>query len=79
MLLPAKLKPGNIVYLDIILTGNKETIPAKGEVVWSRKSEERSYPKVAYDTGIQFIKIDPLSICKIYTHFQDNGLKIKLS
>ena len=78
LLLPEKLKPGNIIYLDIILIGNKEAIPAKGEIIWSRKSENANCPKVAYDTGIQFIKIDLLSICKIYTYFQEHNLEIKL-
>ena len=78
LLLPEKLKPGNIIYLNIALNGNKEIIPAKGEIIWSRKAEDANCSKTAYDTGIQFIKIDLLSICKIYTYFQEHNLEIKL-
>lgn len=72
--LPEKLKIGTIVDLYIKLGTDKETLYAKGEVVWSLKSEKKCHP-----AGIIFTDIDPLSICKIYTYFQEHQLKINLT
>lgn len=77
--LEPKLKPGTIVDLDIKLKDYKEIISAQGEVAWSKEHETKLQGKPCFDTGIIFTKIDPLSICKIYTYFQERNLPIKLT
>lgn len=77
--LPEKLKTGKILDLDIKITCSNEAIKAKGEVVWSQASETKNYPKTCFETGVMFVDIDPLSISKIYTHFNEHNLEIKLT
>lgn len=77
--LSERLKPGTIVDIDIKLIGNKENIPAKGEVIWSRQTDTKTYTKACFTTGIMFTAIDPLSISKIYTYFQEHNIEIKLT
>jgi Tfp pilus assembly protein PilZ len=78
LILPVKLKVGTIVDIDINLKDSREILPVKGKVCWSHKSEKQHQNKACYETGIMFTEIDPLSISKIYTYFQEHNLKIEL-
>ncbi|PIQ89556.1 MAG: hypothetical protein COV72_02730 [Candidatus Omnitrophica bacterium CG11_big_fil_rev_8_21_14_0_20_42_13] len=73
-----KIKKGVLLAIDIMLRGSEHVLPAKGEVVWVKK-RENSAQKSYYEIGIQFTKIDPLSICKVYNHFKDRGLKLEIN
>lgn len=77
--LTEKLKAGTHLSIEIMLSGEKEHLPAKGVVAWSMEAERKNQPrKICYEAGIRFTNIDPLSIYKIYNYFSGHNLEIKL-
>ena len=76
--LPEKVKVGTRMSIEIKLLGEKEALPAKGEVTWINEAETKKHPNICFDAGIRFIDIDPLSISKIYSYFQEHNLKINM-
>lgn len=76
--LSEKLQVGTRLKLEIRLLGEKEYLPARGEVAWISESETKNHPNVCFDAGIRFIEIDPLSVCKIYNYFREHNLTITM-
>lgn len=76
--LPEKLKLGARLTMEIRLAGEKEALPAKGEVAWTNEAEMKNYPKACFEIGIRFIEIDPLSIGKIYNYFKEHSLAVDM-
>ncbi|MDP1853738.1 MAG: PilZ domain-containing protein [Candidatus Omnitrophota bacterium] len=76
--LAEKLKVGTRLSIEIRLLGEKESLPAKGEVAWVYESETKNHPNLCFDAGIRFIEIDPFSVYKIYNYFRDHNLNITM-
>ena len=71
-----RLPLGAQVDLEISVPNNPQPITALGKVVWVetfniKNGEEITY----YETGIQFIKVSPLAIGRIYAYFHENRQK----
>jgi len=69
--LSENLEAGTELKLDIEIPSEKEKITsAYGKVMWSRKVEiSGKKPTTYYETGIKFMKVNPLSIGKIFRYF----------
>lgn len=71
--LDEKLNNGTNLKLEVNIPNEKDKVATiYGKVVWSRGIEVTSGVKSSnyYETGIEFTKADPLTIGKIFKHFQ---------
>lgn len=73
--LEESLNPGTNLKLDIEIPGEKNKITtAYGKVAWNKKVEiSGPRPTVYYETGIQFTKVDPLTVGKIFKYFSEKN------
>jgi c-di-GMP-binding flagellar brake protein YcgR len=60
----ARLQPGDIVGLEIALSGSRRTVRASGEVRWVREI----YEKEVYEAGLAFVDLDPESEIALIGH-----------
>ena len=68
--LPERLNPGTTVDLEITIPDISKPFPAVGEVIWIREVGISGDSVARYfDTGIKFIKIDPICLGRVYTYF----------
>ncbi|NQT46124.1 MAG: PilZ domain-containing protein [Candidatus Omnitrophica bacterium] len=69
--LAEKLELGKIIDLDIEISDLPRPVHVIGKVVWvSEVSISGPKPAVYYETGIKFIKADPVQLGKLYSHFE---------
>jgi len=65
-----KIAIGTFLDLDIIIPELPNVIPAKGRVIWIQEIAVSGQTSARYyETGIEFIDVDPVSLGKIYTYF----------
>ena len=65
-----KLTTGTLLDLDIAMPESPNRIPAKGRVIWIQEIAVTGQTAVRYyETGIEFIEVDPISLGKIYSYF----------
>lgn len=68
--LPERLNPGTTVDLEITIPDISKPFSAVGEVIWIREVGISGDSVARYfDTGIKFIKIDPICLGRVYTYF----------
>jgi c-di-GMP-binding flagellar brake protein YcgR len=69
--LKEKLIPKTELALRIEIGSKDDAVVLSGKVVWVRRVEivEKNSPTVYYDTGIEFIDANPITINRVITHF----------
>lgn len=72
--LAERLKPGTAIDLEITIPDDPKPFSAAGEVVWVSEIII-SGDSVAryYDTGIEFTKIDPICLGRVFAYFHQKG------
>ena len=65
---------GIFVEMEIKIPGKATPVPAFGEIMWCRKSDESSY-----NTGVRFTKIKPEDRAKLLDYVYQELIKTKES
>lgn len=71
VILDKELEKLSQVKLRFVLDETQSAIECNARVVWMIPSKELSSPKVRYDTGLEFLNLDPLDRDRIQSFVQE--------